>query len=173
MYILLGVFLAGMAWVIFLTVQIFGATLNTDIPEDATIIVLGARVTENGASLSFAQRLDVAYEFLIENPEASCIVTGGQGDDEPATEASVGVAYLIEKGIAESRIYAEDKSTSTWENLEFSKIIIEENDLSPIIAVSTQNFHIKRATSQAKDLSYEVYSLVADTDFILLPGYYG
>lgn len=173
MYFLLGAFTIGMVWIIFLTVQIFCATLNKDIPADTTVIVLGARVSENGASLSFAQRLDVAYDFLIENEEAYCIVTGGQGSNEPATEASVGKAYLVEKGIDENRIFEEDTSTSTWENLDFSKSIISENGLSETIAVATQNFHLKRATSQAKDQGYQVYSLVAETNFMLLPGYYG
>lgn len=173
MYFLLGAFIVGMAWIIFLTVQIFSAALNKDIPSDTTVIVLGAKVSENGASLSFAQRLDVAYDFLVENEDSYCIVTGGQGSNEPATEASVGKAYLVEKGIDESRIFEEDTSTSTWENLDFSKTIIEENGLCTTIAVATQNFHMKRATSQAKDQGYEVYSLVAETDFMLLPGYYG
>lgn len=173
MNFLLAVFILGMAWIAFLTVQIFGATLNQDIPEDVTIIVLGASVTEDGVSQSFSQRLDVAYDFLIENPEATCIVTGGQGADEPCTEASAGKEYLIEKGIDESRIFEEDQSSSTWENLEFSKIIIQEEGLNSTIALATQNFHMFRATSQAKDQDYEVCSLVAESNFILLPGYYG
>lgn len=47
------------------------------------IIVLGAQVRENGPSPVLKYRLDKAVEYLEENPDTICIVSGGQGKNEP------------------------------------------------------------------------------------------
>ncbi len=47
------------------------------------IIVLGARVDENGPSGSLRQRISAARVYLEENPDTVCIASGGQGEDEP------------------------------------------------------------------------------------------
>ena len=49
--------------------------------------------------------------------------------------------YLLEKGVDESRLYMEDKSTNTFENIQFSKRILEEHRLSPTVVIATQEFH--------------------------------
>ena len=51
------------------------------------IIVLGAQVRENGPSPVLKYRLDKAVEYLEENPDTICIVSGGQGKNEPWSEA--------------------------------------------------------------------------------------
>ena len=119
-------------------------------PENATVIVLGAALRGDRPSTMLRDRLDAAIQYLKKNEEAVCIVSGGQGADEIQSEASVMKAYLQEKGIAESRIYVEDRSTSTYENIAFSKEIIQENGLNPHTVIATQEFHQFRAQSFAK-----------------------
>lgn len=51
-----------------------------------------------------------------ENTTAVCIVSGGKGDSENISEAEA--IWLVDKGIDSSRIYKEDKSTSTVENID-------------------------------------------------------
>ena len=60
------------------------------------IIVLGAQVKESGPSVVLKYRLDRAVSYLKENHNTLVIVSGGQGVNEPATEASVMRKYLIE-----------------------------------------------------------------------------
>lgn len=43
----------------------------------------------------------------------------------------------------------EDKSTNTFENIRFSKKILEENHLSPTVVIATQEFHQYRAQAFA------------------------
>ena len=81
------------------------------------LIVLGAQVYKNGPSPVLKFRLDKAYEYLSANPETRCIVTGGQGSNEPFTEASCMADYLVKRGIDSGRIILEDKSTTTAQNL--------------------------------------------------------
>ena len=51
------------------------------------IIVLGAQVRSDGPSKVLKHRLNTAIDYLEKNPETICIVSGGQGYNEPCTEA--------------------------------------------------------------------------------------
>ena len=118
--------------------------------ENATAVVLGCRVYGERPSLSLVERLKSAYAYLEENPDAVCVVSGGQGDGENISEAEAMYRWLVEKGIEADRIYLEDKSTSTEENIAYSKQIIEENGLNPNIAIVTSEYHTYRAGIIAK-----------------------
>ena len=61
------------------------------------LIVLGAQVRENGPSTILRYRLDAAISYLQENPETICIVSGGQGVNEPFSEAEGMLNYLVSK----------------------------------------------------------------------------
>ena len=51
------------------------------------VIVLGAQVHKDRPSVVLKYRLDRAAEYLRDNPETICIVSGGQGNNEPYAEA--------------------------------------------------------------------------------------
>lgn len=114
--------------------------------KDYTIVVLGAKIKGYSPSPMLAWRLDKAYEYLINNPEQKCIVSGGKGIDEPTSEASVMKDYLVKKGISPERIFLEQKATSTKENLIFSKEIIDKNNLSSKMLIVTTDFHCLRSS---------------------------
>lgn len=98
--------------------------------DNATVVVLGCKVYGEKASLTLRERLNAAYDYLLENEEAACVVSGGQGPDEDISEALCMYRYLEDKGIDASRLYMEDTSTSTQENLENSLQVIRENGLN-------------------------------------------
>lgn len=154
------------------SVLMVGANFNK-LDENATIIVLGAGLWEDQPSKILRGRLNATVEYMEAHPQAVCIVSGGQGADEICTEASVMQAYLINAGIAPERIYVEDKSTSTFENIQFSKEIIEKNGFSSKIAVVTQEFHQYRAQQFAKTAGFtEVGAVTAHTPWDLLGSYW-
>lgn len=166
---------AAAAVIVLLAAVISGfmiASLNIKPTEGSTAVVLGCKVRGNSPSLMLKRRLDAAYDFLTNNPESFCVVSGGQGADEEYSEASVMKSYLISKGISEDRIFTEDRSSSTEENLDFSKSVIEENGLNKNIVIITDGYHQLRATLHAKKqgLNYGTYS--AQTAFWLLPTYW-
>lgn len=111
------------------------------------IIVLGAQVHKTRPSAVLQYRLDKAVEYLNDNPNTICIVSGGQGPNEPFSEGYGMSEYLKNKGIDESRIIIEDKSTSTTENIIYSKQFIDD-DAS--VGIVTNNFHVYRAVRVAK-----------------------
>ena len=145
---------------------------NNPAPAETTVVVLGCKVNPNGPSIMLGTRLQATYDFLTENPDVKCILSGGQGDDEHTSEAEAMYEWLTEKGIDEKRLYIEDKSTSTHENLRFSKEIIEKNNLCSEVTIITNEFHQFRAEKIAEDMGVKAYSYSAKTPFYLLPTYY-
>lgn len=140
--------------------------------EDVTVVVLGCRVYGEHPSLSMVERLDAAYEFLAEHEEVHCILAGGKGDGENITEAECMYRYLVDKGIEESRLYKEEQSTTTRENLLYAKQIMEEKELKQTIAIATSEYHVYRAGEIAKALGMEYTAIPGKTAIWLLPTYY-
>lgn len=128
----------------------FGAKASSDADY---MIVLGAQWKSTGPSYVLQKRLDKAVEYLQENPDTKVIVSGGQGSNEPITEAAGMKSYLVEKGIAQERIWVEDKSTNTYENLVFSAELLEKE--KDTVVLVTNNFHVFRACKIAEKQGYE------------------
>lgn len=125
-------------------------------------IILGAQMKESGPSDVLQRRLDKALEYLQKNPETVVVVSGGQGGNEPVSEAQGMRDYLVARGIAEERILMEDVSTDTWENLEYSAKLIDKEKDSVVIV--TNNFHVFRAVFIAEKQGYQaVQGMAAST----------
>ena len=112
------------------------------------IIVLGAQMKPAGPSAVLKFRLDAAYDYLVENENTICILSGGQGSNEPCSEAEGMYQYLTGRGIAPERLIMEDQSTDTSENIAYSMALIGENDIS--VGIVTNNFHVFRGVRLAK-----------------------
>ena len=130
------------------------------------MIVLGAKVNSGGVpSLSLANRLDVAAQYLQQHPHVYVIVSGGQGADEDQTEASVMLKVLVKKGIERDRIILEENSTSTYENLLYSKELLPTGTTS--ITIVSNDFHLKRATLLAEKLGLTADTIAAPTPTVV------
>ena len=90
------------------------------------VIVLGAAVHGDRVTWVLSNRLDAAIAYLEAHPDAIAVVSGGQGAGETVTEGSAMRKYLLEHGIAEDRVIAEERATNTTENFLFSKALIDE-----------------------------------------------
>lgn len=134
---------------------------------DATLVVLGCKVNGTVPSLMLQKRIEAAYTYLSGNPGAVCIASGGQGSDEDISEARCIYNGLTQMGISPERIYLEEKSTNTRENLLFSRQIIESKGLPSEIAVATDGFHELRAAMIASKLGFRCTSVPARTPLYL------
>lgn len=131
------------------------------------IIVLGAQVRESGPSAALKYRLDEAVEYLEDNPKTICIVSGGQGANEPYSEAEGMAQYLKEQGIDASRILLEDKSLNTEQNMEYSKALIKDGASAGII---TNDFHLFRAKQIARKYGLDnICGIAAKSTPVYLP----
>ncbi|MBQ8181621.1 MAG: YdcF family protein [Ruminococcus sp.] len=157
-----------------LIISIFMVRTMNDRPKNdkTTLVVLGCQVKNGKPSRMLKCRLDAAYEYLSEHDAVNVVVSGGQGNDELISEAQCMRDYLMEKGIAAERIFMEDKSENTEENLRFSLEIIERNGLCNDITIVTDGFHQLRAELIAKKLGAEPDNISASTRWYLLPTYW-
>lgn len=130
------------------------------------VIVLGAQVKKDRPSLALLYRIEVAGEYMKENPDTIAILSGGQGADEPRSEAECMAEGLMKMGIEEERLILEDKSTDTVENFRFSMEYIDDPDAK--IGFVTSNFHVFRAGGIArKQMDFEIVGIAAPSHSLL------
>ena len=144
---------------------IYGRTSNANYNEDV-IIVLGAGVVGESVTRPLANRLNTAFYFWQDNPDAYIIVTGGVGNRATISEAEAMSRFLVRRGVPREQILLEEYSTSTYENLRFAMDILEEHFEGEFTGVVvTNDFHIYRAVHTARRIGMDVTRLGADTDW--------
>ena len=129
------------------------------------MVVLGAKVRNDGPSVSLWDRIYGAYNYMEAHPDVITIVSGGKGSDEPISEAASMYQELVNLGIDPSRIWMEDKATSTWENLNFSLDLIEQTtgQRPTKLGVVSSEYHLFRASLFAKACNVEFVGIPART----------
>lgn len=119
------------------------------------LLILGSGVI--GADTPSAQmlsRMKTAAQYLKENETCFVIPCGGCfRPEQKISEAQLIADYLVENGVDKGRIILEDNSTSTFENFEFAKQIIEDHagkaaeEIS--VAFLSSSYHIFRSENIA------------------------
>ena len=115
------------------------------------VIILGSKIKDNGELTPLLKvRADRALLFgknqkMSTNKDVIYVPSGGQGSNEIIPEAEAIKNYLIEEGIDQNKILVENKSTSTIENIRFSKKLIEKEKKNAKVAFSTTNYHVFRS----------------------------
>ena len=94
----------------------------------------------------------VVGNYLEQNPDTVCIVSGAQGRNEPCTEAEGMADYLLTKGIPAERILQEREARTTAENLAYSRKLMPEGSS---VGIVTNNFHVFRALQIAREQGLE------------------
>ncbi|MDQ3059694.1 MAG: YdcF family protein [Pseudomonadota bacterium] len=111
------------------------------------IVVLGSSTPNVQPSPTLVERLNLAYALAQQHPKAKVIVSGGVDFRQTVSEASVMGAYLESRGLEKGRILLEERSTSTHENLVFSRRLLQADAQAPepAMALVTSDFHTLRA----------------------------
>jgi uncharacterized SAM-binding protein YcdF (DUF218 family) len=147
---------------------LFAATLETLIlasantnPEKVsnkidTVLVLGGGTKNNKPGAVLKGRLDQALAYTKDHPDLSFVVSGGLGFGKTASEGSIMKNYLIEHGIEPDRIAIEEKATSTYENLLYTKELIKPTDH---VLIVTSDFHLFRTKMIAERLGIKAEGL--------------
>jgi uncharacterized SAM-binding protein YcdF (DUF218 family) len=159
-------FCAGLAWTAVLTGLMISGTKGAP-DENATVLVLGSKVNGSVPSADLMARIETAAEYLNENPRAVCVACGGQGNGEDRTEAEVIREGLVSLDIDSSRIYLEDRSTSTQENIGNALGVIEANGLSRNLAIVTDEYHEYRACSIAREYGVSAEAVPSRTPWYI------
>ena len=142
--VLLGLVLAGVVTF----GALFGAVLygsHDHIRGDPQVmVILGCQVKPWGPSVLLQDRLDKALDYLEDHPDLTIVVSGGQGPDEPVSEARCMYDYLTEHGVDEAQILMEDQSHNTVENLRYTMDLLAEAgcDTTADMVVVSNGFHL-------------------------------
>ena len=139
------------------------------------VIVLGAKVEGDTPSVTLLRRIEAASEYMLQNPRAIALTTGGCGIGEHISEGCATAGGLSSLGIDSSRILIEEESTSTRENLLYALQMIEQDggsaDSSVVIVSSA--YHVFRARKLAESIGYKKVSTKGCASMpYLIPHYY-
>jgi len=146
---------------------LFGQVMSgarDDVEGDPQVmIILGCQLHDWGPSVMLRDRLDKALEYLKDHPDMTVVVSGGQGGNEPATEAQGMADYLADHGFDRENIILEDQSHNTWQNLTYSARHLEEAgfDIRDGAIIVSNGFHLTRARMLAGRIGYEDISVLA------------
>ena len=162
---------AGLIFCTAMSVQM-ARTIASKPEQPHAVIVLGCKVRGTRPSAMLTRRLEAALSYLEAHPEVQCITSGGQGAGEDIPEGQAMKTWLVEHGIAESRILVEDQSKDTEENLKFSAAILAEQELGNQAVIITDGFHEYRASLLAKQAGLETWAYSAYTKPLYVPTYW-
>ena len=165
-------FLAGVLVLCVESFFIARQALSRPEKEEATLIILGCGVKGERPSLMLQQRIDAAAAYLQEHPSMKAVCTGGQGPGENISEGECIRRGLVAAGIGEDRLFVEDRSTSTSENLAYAAEILREKGLSPDLIIVSHEFHLYRACHMAGRLGLSAESVPARTPAWLFPTFF-
>ena len=154
---------------------LFGAVMYGSydhIRDDPQVmVILGCRVMPEGhPSILLQDRLDTALDYWEEHQDITIVTSGGQGSNEPTSEARCMADYLMEGGVPEDQILLEDQSHNTKENFLYSKELLADEGIDvgeTDVLVVSNGFHLTRARMLAERFGYgEVSTLAAPTSHI-------
>ncbi|MGA3602380.1 YdcF family protein [Lysinibacillus agricola] len=137
------------------------------------IIALGSGLIGDKVPPLLSSRLDEAvkqYKKYGERPYI--IVSGGQGSDEKVSEAYAMKKYVVDvHQIPTQKIFMEDQSTNTEQNLAFSKEIMDKHAQGKKYRslFVTNNFHVFRASIYAKKARLDAQGVGSKTALYYLP----
>ena len=115
------------------------------------IVILGCWFRKDGSLPPLLRgRADRAISFWREQKESTgkeavFIPSGGQGRDETMPEAEAIRRYLLSQGVPESAILPETRSANTYQNMAFSKEIIQDVRPDGRTVFATTNYHVFRS----------------------------
>lgn len=126
---------------------------------DAPIVVLGAQIKTDGKpDLQLQWRLEKALAEYQQSPR-TIVVCGAKGADEPITEAAAMRTWLIEHGVKQEDILADETSFNTKQNIANAIRLLPEG--TKRVTIVTSNYHLPRALRIAQDLGLEANGLAS------------
>ena len=158
-------------------IMVANAVTSRYRPEPAQdfVIILGCAIRRDGTPTPLLRdRIDRAIAFRDEQLEKTgrpliFVASGGQGPDEIISESEAMKRYLLEKGISESQIMEENQSTSTFENMKFSKAKIDMQNPHANIAFATTNYHVFRSGLYARRVKMRAVGMGAKAKWYFWP----
>lgn len=151
------------------------AALHDPKKDKDFVIILGCSIRKDGTPTPLLKgRCDRAIAFYRKQKETTgreltFITSGGQGSSERISESASMKQYLLEQGIPNEQIIEEDQSRNTFENMTFSKEIIQKINPEAKVAFSTTNYHVFRSGLYARRVKLQAVGMGAPTKWYFWP----
>ena len=139
------------------------------------ILILGCGLNDDGTPAPIlARRIDRALRFYQEQIEETkkapiLIPSGGKGTETRNSESEAMNQYLLERNVPPEHIIKEDRSTTTWENMVFSKELIDERDPDAKTSFVTSSYHVFRSGVMAGHAGLKASGIGARTEWYFWP----
>jgi uncharacterized SAM-binding protein YcdF (DUF218 family) len=131
------------------------------------IVVLGNRAKVKGTpNVCMTGRVDIALDLLAQYSGNVLVLSGGEDPVEQSYESQIMATHALKKGFS-GRLIQENKSTTTFENLKYSTLLLQENGVKTVIVVSEPH-HLWRASllahAQGMHQMFDLYFVAAKTE---------
>lgn len=139
------------------------------------IIILGCLISREGGLLPLLKgRVNRAIRYAWDQEIATgkkliYVPSGGQGKNEIMSEGSAMEFYLLTHGAEQDEVIAEKESANTWENMVFSKRIIDREKPDAKVAFATTNFHVLRSGILARKAGLDAEGIASRTKWYFWP----
>ncbi|MBR5382506.1 MAG: YdcF family protein [Clostridia bacterium] len=166
----ISVIYVSMAFVVFMIYCVFLQAIPIKKDFDYVIIHGAGLLHGDRVSKLLSDRLDKAIEVYRKDPTPPMLIpSGGQGSDEAVSEAEAMAKYLMDKGIPADKILLENHSTTTMENLKYSKEIIDAQEGRKYTVLVTSNYHVYRALRYCRKIGLKCTGVGSHVAFYYWP----
>lgn len=137
------------------------AAAPVDIDAADATVVLGHELIAGEISVDYRLRLDRARQLCCDHPDMDVHIAGGR-PSEGLTEADAGYHYLVERGVDPARLYRENLSSNTVENLKQIQPFI-----SPYrrVAIVSSRYHLERIATLAAGMDMPLIACGAEPTY--------
>ena len=140
-----------------------------DLPVEIDgIIVLGGSMNPQNTEIWGQPQLNARVERLTEGaalarryPDAKLVFTGGQWGDGTLSEADVARQFFEQLGLPEEQMVFENQSGNTFENVAFSKRILDPQP-GEVWVLVTSAFHMPRSIGVFRRAGWDVLAYPVD-----------
>ncbi|MDC4185427.1 YdcF family protein [Loigolactobacillus coryniformis] len=147
LWLSVGYFAIGLA------AYVVGSLLLLSYPRQRQVqylIVLGSGIRADGQlTATLRRRVQRAAKIYHGDKTQYLVVSGGQGSDEPISEAQAMASALLKLNVPHNAIILEAHATSTRENLQFS---LAQLPATATVGMLTNDFHLLRAALYGRRL---------------------
>jgi uncharacterized SAM-binding protein YcdF (DUF218 family) len=124
--------------------------------DSGAAVVLGAAQWNGDPSPVLRARLDHALDLYHRGIVKRIILTGGVGPGDRLSEAAAGKQYLLDRQLSAEVLLLDERSTTTWENVQNAAELARANGIDTVLLVSDP-FHMLRSLKMARDLKLTAY----------------
>lgn len=152
--VIVALVILALVYVGFTAGQVLVASRRDEARPAEAIVVLGAAQYDGEPSPVFRSRLDHAVDLYRDGVAPVVVVTGGRQEGDTFTEASAGLGYLREQGVATEDVLLEARGTTSWESLRAAARFLRPDGIDEVVLVSSP-FHALRTTHIAGEVGLD------------------